>query len=81
MATILLQPGEVFEHYHSEPSLTVLVQGTVEAELTGQVVRLEPGKPLPVPAKTPHSITNIGAQVAEVSCVGTGATLQHRAPD
>jgi uncharacterized cupin superfamily protein len=64
-----LQPGEVFEHLHSDRSMTTLVEGRVVLEMNGTAAELEPGRPTPVDSEIAHRLVNIGTSVAAVRCV------------
>lgn len=69
MATIILDPGEVFEHYHSEDSSTILQEGAIRCSLDGRELDLAPGEAVHVLAGMPHSLYNVGDVPARVICV------------
>ncbi len=77
MATIVLQPGETFEHYHSAPSQTIHVRGDIEFSVDGSARLMRPRESISVPGNTKHSVRNLGARTAEVTCVGTGPEKHH----
>jgi mannose-6-phosphate isomerase-like protein (cupin superfamily) len=68
MATILLQPGEHFEHMHNHLSTTRLVSGELEMRMAGQLHILTAGQTIEVPADTSHALYNRGRVPAEVHC-------------
>jgi mannose-6-phosphate isomerase-like protein (cupin superfamily) len=54
-----------YAHGDSE-ELFVVVSGTVQLELGGEVFELEPGDSIDYRSSTPHRISNVGQQLAEV---------------
>mgnify|MGYP000973324917 CR=1 FL=1 len=68
MATILLNPGERFEHAHDHPSTTCLMAGEVDFQIGGHPVTLPLGEPVEVPAGVSHAIYNCGKRPAEIHC-------------
>ena len=65
-----LDPGgstgpEPYAHGDSE-ELFVVLQGTVQLELGGELHELEQGDSIDYRSSTPHRISNIGAEIAEV---------------
>lgn len=72
MAVIFLEPNESFEHYHAAPSRTIHLDGDIEFECAGKRRRMRRGEGIDVAANTKHTITNIGAGIARINCVGTG---------
>lgn len=68
MAIIILEPGEVFEHYHSEVSETDVLRGSVRCAFNGEVLRMHPGDSVTIPADTPHTLENVGSVEAHVGC-------------
>lgn len=68
MAKIILEPGERFEHYHSEPSVTEALEGAIKLEMNAQARTLKVGEKIEVPSATAHTLVNIGATPAAVSC-------------
>jgi quercetin dioxygenase-like cupin family protein len=67
MARIELEPGERFEHTHTEASTTYLVSGQVEIEIAGVALPLT-SVPMAIPANTPHVMVNVGSGIAMVGC-------------
>lgn len=65
---MLLEPGEVFEHTHADPSITVLVDGDVEFSVEGETSRLVPDERIYVPGGASHVLVNRGAGHAIVQC-------------
>lgn len=68
MARIILDPGEEFEHYHTDESLTRLVSGRVTLTCEGQSRELCRNEAVCVPAGAAHTIVNIGSTRARVDC-------------
>jgi mannose-6-phosphate isomerase-like protein (cupin superfamily) len=68
MATIILEPGEVFEHQHDGESVTELLTGSVDLMLPSRTLSLGQREPVTVPSGTPHSMRNTGGSSAEVMC-------------
>ncbi len=68
MARIVLEPGEVFEHYHSYESYSVGVSGKLDLTVGGTTIPLLENKREIIPANTPHSITNMGNIVGSFDC-------------
>ena len=64
-----LQPGEVFQHTHTEYTITKLVEGEIDLEMNGERVALVPGMPTPVDAFTTHSLHNVGTVQGVAECV------------
>jgi transcriptional regulator with XRE-family HTH domain len=65
-----LQPGgstgaEPYAHGDSE-ELFVVFAGTVQLELGGELHELEPGDSIDYRSSTPHRISNVGEELAEV---------------
>lgn len=79
MARIILSPNETFEHYHSHASRTIHVKGDVQICINGISSKMRRKESFDVPGNTPHTITNIGEEDAEIGCVGPGDFLQHKA--
>ena len=69
MASILLDPGESFEHLHEHASFTTLVSGQVRFSdgLKSQIMRV--GEPIYVAPGCSHTIVNVGDVSANVACV------------
>jgi quercetin dioxygenase-like cupin family protein len=68
MAEIILEPGEVFEHYHANPSTTYLIEGRVRLSFDGREFNLKPGQVIVIPPSVPHVIENLGSNSARVGC-------------
>jgi mannose-6-phosphate isomerase-like protein (cupin superfamily) len=68
MAKIILEPGEVFEHFHSESSQTVLLEGRVQMTFGSHHLSLVQNEVVPVPAHQSHTLTNVGLTEAVVWC-------------
>jgi mannose-6-phosphate isomerase-like protein (cupin superfamily) len=68
MAKIILEPGEVFEHFHSESSQTVLLEGLVQMTFGNNHLSLIPNEAVPVSAHQSHILTNVGTTEAVVWC-------------
>jgi len=65
-----LQPGgstgaEPYAHGDSE-ELFVVLTGTVQLELGGELHELEPGDSIDYRSSTPHRVSNVGEELAEV---------------
>ena len=71
MATIVLDPKESFEHFHSDESVTFHVEGRVEILMNDHQYSLKSGENITVPGNTRHTIINIGDTEAKVGCIGT----------
>jgi len=57
--------GQRWEDYvHSTDELVMVVEGTVEFEISGQVHRPDPGEELFIPAGARHSVRNRGQSQA-----------------
>lgn len=68
MAKIILEPGEKFEHYHSDSSVTEMLEGKVQIEMNAQARTLKVGDKIEVPPATAHTLVNIGSIPAAVLC-------------
>ena len=68
MATIVLEPGEIFEHTHDAETTTGLVEGEAELRMDGKKIDLSPDSKVTVPAHTSHSIVNTGNEDAVMKC-------------
>lgn len=66
---MLLDPGEVFEHAHLDPSITELISGEVVLTVDGVPAALVPGVPVWIPPHAPHMLVNNGSSVAGVKCI------------
>jgi len=72
MANIILEPGETFEHYHEQESVTTLLEGDVVFECGEKTLQLKIGDPIFVPPKTAHKLKNCGLSEAKINCGGHG---------
>jgi len=68
MASILLEPGESFEHVHGDVSYTTLIFGHVEFSDNQQPRIMAVGEPIFVGAGCSHTIRNVGDATATVFC-------------
>ncbi len=69
MASIILGPGEEFEHQHESDSETILRRGSVKISIGGKPERDMPqNESIRIPAKTPHRIRNDGPDYGIVDC-------------
>jgi quercetin dioxygenase-like cupin family protein len=68
MAVIILEPGEIFEHTHSQNSTTDLQAGLVRCSYDDVSIELRPGNTVLIPAGVPHVLENIGEVPAHVGC-------------
>lgn len=68
MASIILTPGEEFEHLHAGVSITRLDSGAVELRLPSGAQTLRQGEEVEVPAQTPHRLVNVGTTEAVIYC-------------
>jgi predicted Zn-ribbon and HTH transcriptional regulator len=58
-------PGQRWEDYtHATDELVIVVEGTIELEVDGRVVRPAVGEEIVVPARARHSVRNIGTTTA-----------------
>ncbi len=68
MAVITLTPGESFEHYHLDESITAHVEGEIQLTVSGKSTLLTEGERVIIPAKTSHTTKNIGNVDARFRC-------------
>lgn len=68
MAQIILEPGEVFEHFHAEVSRTQLLEGSIRFTMNQREVPMQTLQTVEVPAHIPHVIENTGQIPAVVLC-------------
>jgi quercetin dioxygenase-like cupin family protein len=55
-------PGQVWEDYrHAVDEVVMVLEGDVEFEIGGQVIRPAPGEELLIPAGALHTVRNIGS--------------------
>lgn len=58
-------PGQVWEDYvHDTDELFMVVEGEVELEMQGRVLRPKSGEEILIPARTVHSVRNVGETTA-----------------
>ena len=58
-------PGQVWEDYvHSTDELLMIMEGSLELEMRGKIVRPAIGEEILIPAHTSHSVRNIGGTTA-----------------
>lgn len=69
MATIIIEPGEAFEHTHSKQSTTILREGSVELEIDGDRRPLQKDVPVQIRAGQHHVMRNTGSTPAAIHCV------------
>ncbi len=54
-------PGQKWENYrHAVDELVMIVEGNVEFEINGEILRPAPGDEVLIPAGVLHSVRNIG---------------------
>jgi quercetin dioxygenase-like cupin family protein len=68
MSEISLDPGETFEHIHSAPSTTTLVEGEVTLELGDVATVLRINEPVAIEAGVSHRLVNTSPGRATVRC-------------
>lgn len=68
MAKIILEPNEVFEHFHSEPSTTTLLSGCAHYRMEDVEKELELNVPVLTPATKSHILTNTGSTECVIGC-------------
>ena len=66
---MILSAGEIFQHAHGDPSITMLVEGAVQLEVPGSRTALIEGDATSVDANVPHVLINVGQGLAIVKCV------------
>lgn len=69
MATILLEPGESFDHMHATLSESILVDGAVHYEAAGKRFSMRRGEHVVAQAGERHVLHNTGSTVATVNCI------------
>ena len=69
MAQITLEPGESFEHYHSEASQSVLLEGLADFEYGGTRSPMIIGKEILIASDTIHTMYNTGEKNAVINCI------------
>ena len=68
MAKIILEENESFEHFHSEDSMTILLEGEAHYRMGSVERSLEPGVSVLTPANQSHILTNTGHAECVISC-------------
>ncbi len=58
-------PGQVWENYvHTVDELVMILEGELELELQGRVIRPSQGEEVYIPARMVHSVRNVGGRTA-----------------
>jgi quercetin dioxygenase-like cupin family protein len=58
-------PGQVWEDYvHDEDELFMVLDGEVELEVDGKVTRPKRGEEVLIPARTKHTVRNVGNETS-----------------
>ena len=58
-------PGQVWEDYaHATDELVLVLEGRLELEFGGRLVRPAVGEEIVIPARIPHTVRNIGGTTA-----------------
>jgi len=58
-------PGQRWEDFvHGDDELFMLVEGDLELEVGGRAFRPRPGEEILIPARTRHSVRNLGSTTA-----------------
>ena len=68
MAKIILEPNEVFEHYHTEASTTTLLSGKARYQMEDVELALELNVPVLTPPSKSHILTNTGVLECVIGC-------------
>ncbi len=68
MAKIILAPNESFEHFHSEDSTTILLEGSARYRMGTLEHPLQRDMPVLTPANQSHTITNTGDRECMFGC-------------
>lgn len=68
MAKIILERNESFEHFHSEDSTTVLLEGSANYRMGDIEYPLQRNVTVLTPANRSHTITNIGDRECMFGC-------------
>jgi hypothetical protein len=68
MAKIILEPNEVFEHFHTEESTTTLLSGRAHYRTDNLEKDLELNVPILTPATKSHILTNTGSTECVLGC-------------
>ena len=60
-------PGQVWSDYvHDVDELVMVLEGEVEFQMKGRQWRPEPGKEVLIPARTTHTVCNVGKVTSRV---------------
>ena len=65
MAKIILSPGEIFKHCHSESSFTILLKGKVKYTCNSLSQELQVGEVVVTPKAASHMLENFG----DIDCI------------
>lgn len=77
MAQIILEPNEVFEHYHPIDSTTLLRHGYAKFICDGFERTMQVNESVFIPANKAHKFINIGAANCVLDCQhGTGTIIE-----
>ncbi|MGH7231106.1 MAG: cupin domain-containing protein [Nitrospiraceae bacterium] len=58
-------PGQEWVDYvHSTDELVMILEGELELEMQGRVLRPKPGEEILIPAGVPHTVRNVGGTTA-----------------
>ena len=68
MALIMLEPNEIFEHFHSEESTTQLIMGQVIFKCDKVEKILELNEIIATPGNISHTLKNIGTTICVLGC-------------
>lgn len=68
MAKIILEPNESFEHFHSEKSSTILLDGSAFYRSGNVECFLERNIEMLTPANQSHTLTNTGQTECIIGC-------------
>lgn len=68
MAKIILEPNETFEHFHSEDSSTILLEGSAHYRMGDIEYALVRNVPVLTPANRSHILTNTGHMECVIGC-------------
>lgn len=71
MALIILDEGERFEHYHTDKSQTILIDGTAVMEIGSDIIKLKRDVAVDVDENIPHTLVNTGSGKATIGCIHT----------
>jgi mannose-6-phosphate isomerase-like protein (cupin superfamily) len=56
------RPGQVWADFvHATDELVMLIDGDIELRFSGRVLRPRPGEEVLIPARTSHTVINIGS--------------------